>query len=149
MRVPSTHMSLILVFGLPRDMDATSMDIRESIAGSITRFNYSLQFISTFTFDPDTSLCTFLLTKQRADAFRKDGYEVGLASITKWKLQSHKVACNDLSEVGDVDSWNVTKEVASPTHIRRMTTAQEDAWMHEVLGPLGSGGGGAPDCPTQ
>ncbi|KAF9055371.1 hypothetical protein BDZ89DRAFT_1055971 [Hymenopellis radicata] len=122
-----THMVLLMVFGLPKDMDATSMDVRSKIVKARS-WTSSLQFVSTFDYDFDASQCTVLLSKKRMDTFITEGYEAGLVNASGWMLQSVKIPCSAMKDVGDVDSWDKTLEAAAVKG-RKMSNAQANEWM--------------------
>jgi hypothetical protein len=142
------QMVLLLAFGLPKDMDSTSMDLRDKIVEPSASWKSSLQLVSTFEYDPSTSISSLLLSKARMEAFIKGGYEVGIINTATWKLQSVKVPCKLMQEVGDADSWDKSITIHANPSGRYLTDAQCDAWR-EHLPDKFPGLGQAPGCPTQ
>ncbi|KAF9055355.1 hypothetical protein BDZ89DRAFT_1055951 [Hymenopellis radicata] len=118
--VSFTQMVLLLVFGLPDDMDAVSMD-------SPQQWKSSLQFVSTFDYDCESSTCTLLLSQKRLGTFLENGYEAGLVNTMQWKLQSSKIPCSALQDVGDVDEWDKSI-VVDDVMGRSMSRAQVGSW---------------------
>ena len=77
---PRPHPTLILVFGLPNDLNNGVMDLREKL--SVLRTT-SIQIISTFELQDDR--VTFMLDKTRANKMIQEGYEVVISSIQKYR----------------------------------------------------------------
>ncbi|KAJ7578709.1 hypothetical protein C8J56DRAFT_968871 [Mycena floridula] len=175
MKVSPTHNVLLLAFGLPKEMDATSLDFRQSLVGSSRRWTSSVQFISTFIYNPQTHICSVLLSKSRAQSFLDQGFEAALLNTAGWKLQSARIPCAGLREVGDLDNWDEDIDVPD-IYGRPLSDAQIDAWtsqmmpsipgmpnmdalMNNMAGLAGLGGMGgigglgelnnSPGCPTQ
>ncbi|KAF9055350.1 hypothetical protein BDZ89DRAFT_1055943 [Hymenopellis radicata] len=154
--LPPSHMVFSMVFGLPTDLDSNSMDVRSAIVRSSRAWKSSLQFVSTFDYDGQDSLCTVLLSERRMKAFIKQGFEVGLVNTAGWMIQSSKIPCSAMKAVGDVDNWDKSIEVPVVTG-RTMTDAQVDSWSVRVMPMPGMmpgmpgmmGSDGAPGCPTQ
>lgn len=132
--LPSPHKVLLLVFGLPKDMDAKSMDVRAELVNSA--WNSSLEFVSTFDYECKSSRCTVLLSKARMASFNDKGYEVGLLNTSAWNLQSLKIPCSAMRDVGDVDKWDKTVEVPQVKG-RRLLDSQVDSWRAAMFPPIG------------
>ncbi|KAJ7597888.1 hypothetical protein C8J56DRAFT_1159677 [Mycena floridula] len=124
------HKVLLLVFGLPSDMDEISLDPRDNITNST--YKTSIHLISTFEHDFDSQTCTVLLSKRRARTFIDRGYEAGLVNVTGWMLQSRFIPCTIMQEVGDIDRWN--KKIAIPyVRGRDLTEEHERAWEEQHI----------------
>lgn len=133
--MPLNHLVLQLAFGLPKDLDVGIMDPRDAILGS-TNCKTSLQLVSTLTYDSDSEVATFFLTRSRAAAFIKAGYEVALVNTITWRLDSGKVKCADMTVIGDVDG-EVERKILRPAAVRKLTTTELGGWTKELMGDSG------------
>lgn len=171
-QILTSHFTLALVLGLPKDLDAGLLDFRKDLVGS-HKCKTSIHIVSTFDYEPSKSVATFLLAKNRFDQFKKLGYEVAIVNTSFWRVQSRKVKCQDLQVVGDVDQWDRDQLVRKKDG-RRLSYKEESGWamaQHEDgsgvmppnFGPFGgldglfnkdgsgagaSGSGGMPDMAT-
>jgi hypothetical protein len=134
MVISPTHSVLLLVFGLPAELDAISLDIRSKLA-TAKQFDLALQFVATFTYDRPSALCTALLTRSRAEAFIKGGYEAAIVNTAVWKLQSERVPCSALRVVGDVDSLHGSVDVPKVKG-KSLSNAQRMSWLRAMGAPV-------------
>lgn len=124
----------MLVFGLPKDLDVGSVDLRTKLVGTRDP-KTSLHFVSTFHYDLTTRVVTVLLAESRLQEFIRKGYEVALANTTVWRIQPGKITCADMEVVGDLDG-EIEGKVLKRTKVRKMTAKEREGWMEIVLGGI-------------
>jgi hypothetical protein len=95
-------------------------------------FKSSIQFVSTFVYDPKTRICTTHLSKSRVEQWIKQGYEAAIVNVGCWKVQSFRVPCSAMRDVGDVDRWDKDIPIRDVKG-RRLTNEQEFAWKADPL----------------
>lgn len=136
-------MTLALAFGKPKDMDEPSLDPRKQLVGNLWRS--SIELVSVFEYEPELKLVSVLLDLKRAKKFVEEGYEVGIVNTAFWRLQSRKVSCSHLREVGGIDAqWDRSLVPNTPAG-RPLTRAQEQQWQNDTMygslgGSMGLGG---------
>lgn len=143
--IPWNHLVLALVFGLPKDLDAGMVDPRKRIVGT-KDCKTSIELVSTFEYE--SGVATFLLSRSRAESFKQLGYEVAVVNTSLWRVQSCKVKCTSMKAVGDVD-WEDEDKKLGLSQERGLTRSETDGWMQDMMGgSMGLGGrmglGGAP-----
>ncbi|KDQ18534.1 hypothetical protein BOTBODRAFT_28921 [Botryobasidium botryosum FD-172 SS1] len=130
-KLPPTHFVLALAFGLPKDLDEGVLDPRKRIVGT-RNCGTSLQIVSTFDFNPDKGVVTFLLAQSRAEGFIKAGYEVAMIHTAFWRVHSWKAKCSEMEVVGDVDRWDKDVALRQPKH-RELSKKEERDFMEVMM----------------
>ncbi|KDQ18535.1 hypothetical protein BOTBODRAFT_185105 [Botryobasidium botryosum FD-172 SS1] len=141
--MPPTHFVMALGFALPKDLDGGILDPRKRLVGT-RNCGTSLQIVSTFDFDPDKGVVTFLLARSRAENFIKLGYELTMINMVFWRVHGWKVKCSEMEVVGDVDRWDKDVALRQPKH-RELSAKEESEFLDDMMRSDVSRSKGRPD----
>lgn len=82
------HNARLLAIGLPTDLNVGVSDLRLGIVGSHS-IKTSVQLISTYHWDADDEVATFLLPRDKALQYSQNKYEIGLVDVIFWRVVSN------------------------------------------------------------
>jgi hypothetical protein len=85
------HATQFLAFAKPADMNRGVQALRPSVMGD-AKAKSSFQLLSTYDWDHEARVATFLLPNDRAREFREN-FEVGIVDCACWRLFSRGMLC--------------------------------------------------------
>lgn len=81
------HFTQVLCVGTPQDLDTGVGKLRTQVVGAHVP-RTSVQIITTFEWDNDTRVATFLLPRHRGTALIESGFEIAVVDCMFWRIAS-------------------------------------------------------------